>query len=457
MNKTIIAAGIALSLSLMSCGGIKKAALTDIDGEWNITEIDGARLKPTGSRAPFIGFDTKEGRIYGYSGCNRIMSAIDKKTGKMSFGNMASTMMACPDMETESKVQGALVKVKSFRKAGESKVELCDDTGSPVVTLEKRFYAMELSELDGEWHIKTVYGQPVTTSTGKHPALSFDTRNGRLGGNAGCNRIMGRIIHDKADSQSLSFGQTATTRMACPDMDTENNVLTALRNVKSFGKLQNGNVALYAEGGTQVLELSKEMPDRKYTIEGTWLEPRPGMDGKQGFTLKNDGTATSENMSTLKYEKWETADGKLILKGKSIGNHTVADFSDTLSIISAGNNTLTLKDGKNTRTFERKTMNSIPAYRLTPAKKIKSVKGKLVMGHETSSFTPEGYSETYWITDKTGNLIRKYNELTNGKRSGDCVYAELEVTESEKTADGLATGYAGVLEVTNIIRLTDEK
>lgn len=69
------------------------------------------------------------------------------------------------------------------------------------------------------------------------------------------------------------------------------------------------------------------------TLEGTWLEPIPGMEEmKQGFTLEKGGEAASVNMATLQYEKW-TKDGKqLILQGTSIGNGISIDFSDTLTI-----------------------------------------------------------------------------------------------------------------------------
>ena len=39
------------------------------------------------------------------------------------------------------------------------------------------------------------------------------------------------------------------------------------------------------------------------SIEGSWVEPVPGMPGmQQGFVLDGDGSASSINMATLKYE-----------------------------------------------------------------------------------------------------------------------------------------------------------
>ncbi len=42
------------------------------------------------------------------------------------------------------------------------------------------------------------------------------------------------------------------------------------------------------------------------SIEGSWVEPVPGMSGmQQGFVLDGDGSASSINMATLKYEAWK--------------------------------------------------------------------------------------------------------------------------------------------------------
>lgn len=69
-------------------------------------------------------------------------------------------------------------------------------------------------------------------------------------------------------------------------------------------------------------------------IVGNWMEVMPAdMPFEQGMTLNADGTAASIGMATLKYESWSLEDGKLVLKGKSIGNGQTIDFSDTLEVV----------------------------------------------------------------------------------------------------------------------------
>lgn len=129
-------------IALASCATVEKTmTLNDIEGEWNIVEAGGETLDTSKSETkPFIGFDLKQGRVYGSSGCNRIMNTIDKnvKAGTIDLQHMASTMMACPDMETERKVLDALTKAKSYRKAGKNKVALCDAAGKQVVLLVRK-------------------------------------------------------------------------------------------------------------------------------------------------------------------------------------------------------------------------------------------------------------------------------------------------------------------------------
>lgn len=89
-------------------------------------------------------------------------------------------------------------------------------------------------------------------------------------------------------------------------------------------------------------------------IVGEWTQPVPGMeDMTQGFALEQGGTASSINMATLQYEKWERQGDLLILSGKSIGNGQAPDFSDTLRIDLLTDTELTLTRGNLTLKYTR--------------------------------------------------------------------------------------------------------
>ena len=74
-----------MTVILISCGSAKKTASIDsLSGEWSIVKIDGKEIKVTeGQDLPFLGFNTKEGRVYGNAGCNLLTGALnaDAKAG----------------------------------------------------------------------------------------------------------------------------------------------------------------------------------------------------------------------------------------------------------------------------------------------------------------------------------------------------------------------------------------
>ena len=51
---------------------------------------------------------------------------------------------------------------------------------------------------------------------------------------------------------------------------------------------------------------------------------------------------------------------------------------------------------------------------------------------------PEGDSTDYWIVDKTGELLQKYDGETKGIKNGTPVYVELEVIDMGKSDEGFA-------------------
>ncbi|WP_404471131.1 META domain-containing protein [Vreelandella venusta] len=67
----------------------------------------------------------------------------------------------------------------------------------------------------------------VTTDQAREAHLVLHTEESRLAGSTGCNRLMGQY---ERDDDRLSFGQLATTRMACSSeaMTQEQHVLDAL-------------------------------------------------------------------------------------------------------------------------------------------------------------------------------------------------------------------------------------
>lgn len=84
-----------------------------------------------------------------------------------------------------------------------------------------------------------------------------------------------------------------------------------------------------------------------YYIAGTWVEPNP-INAKevQGFTLKEDGTASSVNMATLQFSKWNLDNRTLTLTYASIGNKQTIEGTDTLNVVKLDADSLVLSKDK---------------------------------------------------------------------------------------------------------------
>lgn len=80
--------------------------------------------------------------------------------------------------------------------------------------------------------------------------------------------------------------------------------------------------------------------------------------------------------------------------------------------------------------------------------------GRLVMGHEAYSFTPDGDTLSYWVVDRSGELKKRYEEvLPAGAEPYTPVSAELKVKMLGPSSEGFAAEYDGVVEVQAIIRV----
>lgn len=255
MNWKIFFIAMAEVALITSCQSTRHATSSSmIEGEWNITEVNGSVIKAHPS--PYVGFNIQENRVYGNSGCNKISGSFDfkGKNGQIELGQMLSTMMACPDMELEQSILKALNSVERIKSLDKEHLALCDKNEKPLLQMERRFHAAPLSDIKGKWRIVTVLGEPISVSE-QTLFVNFDTDNSRISAFAGCNRLSGGI--KSGEKNALTISNVVSTRMACPDMTTEQSVLTALGQVGSFGISLNGNLLLFSAGGNEVMQLMR--------------------------------------------------------------------------------------------------------------------------------------------------------------------------------------------------------
>ena len=151
--------------------------------------------------------------------------------------------------------------------------------------------AISLSSINGEWNIIEVNGSKITPGESTPlPFIAFDTATGRVSGNSGCNRMMGSFDVN-AKPGSLELTGMASTRMMCPDMTTENNVLNAFAQVKGYKKAGKDKVFLCNSSNRPVVVLQKKEADVKLSVlNGEWKKT---IHGNAGCNLINGGFETS--------------------------------------------------------------------------------------------------------------------------------------------------------------------
>ncbi|WP_158962134.1 lipocalin-like domain-containing protein [Myroides fluvii] len=90
-------------------------------------------------------------------------------------------------------------------------------------------------------------------------------------------------------------------------------------------------------------------------LVASWTQPNPINDKEvQGFELKEDGTAASINMATLKTNKWWVEGDKLFLAQESIGNGTSSVDTVSYQFEVVDGTTLNLINGESKDSFTKK-------------------------------------------------------------------------------------------------------
>lgn len=81
-----------------------------------------------------LALDTLESKVSGQSACNRYFGSYQQEGEALSFGKLASTMMACPEdqMKMEQQFLSSMEAVGSFRW-NKNKLELLDAEDQSVL------------------------------------------------------------------------------------------------------------------------------------------------------------------------------------------------------------------------------------------------------------------------------------------------------------------------------------
>ena len=116
----------------------------------------------------------------------------------------------------------------------------------------KKAVVASFSDLDGEWGVVEMNGKTLNPEE-THQVLVFDVARQGLSGNAGCNRLMGKIEYNDAYKNIIKFPQVATT---------ERELLEALNKVVRFEAQGEAapvtEIALFGTNNDKLLVIKKQ-------------------------------------------------------------------------------------------------------------------------------------------------------------------------------------------------------
>lgn len=143
VSMVLALSGLVLVSSCRS-SRVAKATWNDLNGTWSVVELNGQEQDPAKTRQQLV-LDMEQKRLSGHAGCNRMMGSVEyseAQKGIIKFPQVATTRMACPDMEGEQALLKALDKVVRFESQSKEKpvwrIALYGTDNSCLMVLEKQ-------------------------------------------------------------------------------------------------------------------------------------------------------------------------------------------------------------------------------------------------------------------------------------------------------------------------------
>jgi len=125
---------LLITLALSACVKVAK----NVKAQSPLTSLAGSEWGPEGpnSEDQFVAFKTG-GEVIGHGGCNRFFGTYDQSGDALTFGPLASTKMACPNLQQEQDFMQALQSAREI-EATHMRLILKGEDGLPVLTLRRR-------------------------------------------------------------------------------------------------------------------------------------------------------------------------------------------------------------------------------------------------------------------------------------------------------------------------------
>ena len=182
-----------------------------------------------------------------------ILSTVKNAPNKYLVGKNTLTQLDI----SGKKITGNLADdyILSKQSTTTSSIETTEENNKSTVNLNNRIEATTVIKkvnpaigkftlAETKWKL-VVLNKKVVTQKGKKPYfLKLNSKDGKFTAYAGCNAIMGSYVMPSAFT--LSFAETASTKMACPNMTLETQFFAMLEKTNSY-LLDNETLTLFGK------------------------------------------------------------------------------------------------------------------------------------------------------------------------------------------------------------------
>ena len=197
----------------------------------------------------------EDGKVSGNAGCNNFNGAYEVDGEEITIGPLATTRKMCAQpegvMETEQAFLQAMGNAATFSIMGD-RLTIYDKDGAKLLIFT---LTEPLSLTSTPWRLQSFNngkGGMATTVAAEKITAAF-TDDGKVAGNAGCNKYSGGY---QVDGDAITIGPLASTQMLCNDpadvMETEAAFLQNMSNAATFA-IENDMLTLFDKEGKKLL------------------------------------------------------------------------------------------------------------------------------------------------------------------------------------------------------------
>lgn len=225
---------------------------TLIQGTWTLSQLNTNPINRS-IVLPEMTIQLSQMQVNGTGGCNNYSGKINQLTAdSIQLGPIPTTLKTCAHKNIEQEYYTALGGINTYQVT-ENTLSFYNEKGEETLSFIKTTEMSSKYKLHDIWNATSILGVPTDRSE-SIPSLEINTTKMEIYGNNGCNQYHGTIKN--ISPSELTFGDIASTRKICPNMNTADNFNKALSQVTNY-KREGLKLILLNTEGEEVLTFQK--------------------------------------------------------------------------------------------------------------------------------------------------------------------------------------------------------